>query len=224
MNYKNLVVAKYRKNAFIKKLPPKATILDVGCGNNSPTRVKGIRKDVYYVGIDISDYNNTKVDINSADEYITCDPENFAERISELGQRFDAVISSHNLEHCYQPQKVISSICSVLKPQGRLYLAFPSEESVNLPSREGTLNFYDDPTHCWLPLWDEVISILEHENMKIVFSKNRYRPFIPVVLGLILEPFSRFMKKLYFTSCTWALYGFESVIWAQKKETLKKGE
>ncbi len=212
---KSIKLAKYRKPEFIKSLPPKARVLDVGCGNNGPLRAKTIRKDIYYVGIDIADYNNTDKDIEIADEYIKCDPERFAQSISDLGDGFDAVISSHNIEHCNHPQETISAMCKILKPKGVLYLAFPSERSESFPSRKGTLNFYDDKSHIWLPVWEEIKEIFRSNNMEIVFETKSYRPIILRIIGGVLEPISKLTKRAYVG--TWALWGFESIIWARKK-------
>ena len=45
-------------------------MLDVGCGNNSPRIAKSIRPDIYYVGVDVGDYNQENGSIECADEYI----------------------------------------------------------------------------------------------------------------------------------------------------------
>jgi hypothetical protein len=44
------------KDSFIKILSPNSSVLDVGCGNNSPYRFKTQRPDIYYIGLDICDY------------------------------------------------------------------------------------------------------------------------------------------------------------------------
>ena len=218
MYLRNITTARFRKVAFIKSLPQGACVLDVGCGNNGPTRFKALRPDLYYVGIDVSDYNQTEKDYGAADEYIKCEPDSFAEQISELGQRFDAIVSSHNLEHCNNPQKTISAICKVLKVNGLLFLAFPSENTVRFPKRRGTLNFYDDPTHIWVPNWNEILKILDINGLEMLILKKNYRPIIHFVLGVVLEPVSIIMKRVF--PGTWALWGFESVIWAKKSKNV----
>src|SRR5947209_7245357 len=77
---------KYR---FIRELSAGAKVLDVGCGNNSPAVCKAIRPDVYYVGIDITDYNQTNSAHHFANEYILTDREHFARDIARLENRFD---------------------------------------------------------------------------------------------------------------------------------------
>ena len=125
------------KISFISQLRENCSILDIGCGNNSPYLVKSILPNCKYTGLDIGDYNQQKP--NLADSYVITTPENFASSISGLGQKFDAVISSHNLEHCNHRASTLLAMTSVLKPGGRLYLSFPSEKSTIFPSRHGTL-------------------------------------------------------------------------------------
>lgn len=207
---------KYKKRAFISKLPHSAKVLDVGCGNSSPTETKKLRKDIFYVGIDVCDYNIQNMDREVADEYVICEPELFSKTIKSYGPIFDAVISNHNIEHCNQPQDSLIAICNVLKKNGLLYLAFPTEKSFLFPSREGTLNFYDDNSHVWLPKWNEIMRILSDQNMDILYAKKRFRPPVQFIIGLLVEPLSRINGKVY--AGTWSLYGFESIIWAKKRE------
>lgn len=161
----------------------KARILDVGCGNGSPRRIKIVVPDCYYVGVDIVDYNNTDTTLTYADEYLLFEPECFTEGIEGLDNEFDAVLSSHNIEHCNHPEETLTAMCDRLKKGGRLYLAFPSEASVDFPSRKGTLNFYDDPTHKWLPKYDKVLQQLQANGMEILFACRQYRPPVFHILG-----------------------------------------
>lgn len=213
---KNHIRKKWGLRSFCQQFKGKhARILDVGCGNGSPQRVKTVAPDSYYVGIDVADYNNTSATLNYADEYLLFSPESFAEGIANLDEKFDAVLSSHNIEHCNKPKETISAMCGRLKKGGRLYLAFPCEASVGFPSRRGTLNFFDDPTHRWLPKFDEIMGWLQSNRMEIVFACKQYRPPLFCILGGVMEPFSRWKNVVIHG--TWAYWGFETVIWAEKK-------
>jgi len=202
--------------AFLKSLPPHAETLDVGCGNASPMKAKMLRPDIKYVGLDIGDYNQSRPE-QFADRYQVVEPARFAETIEEFEGRMDAVISSHNLEHCDEPERVLSAMLKALKPGGRLYISFPCEESVNFPRRAGTLNFNDDKTHHKVPVWSQVCTRIQSAKFRIEFSSKRYRPSLLTCLGLLLEPVCALSRRA--TMATWALYGFESVIWASRPQS-----
>ena len=91
---------RYAKAAFIDACGYSARVLDVGCGNNSPHVFKTLRPDLYYVGLDVSDYNQVSDPTQDADEYILVPADRFADKIFEMNGVFDAVVSSHNIEHC----------------------------------------------------------------------------------------------------------------------------
>ena len=133
---------RYGKQAFLLGYDGKrAKILDIGCGNGSPASTKELTRDCYYVGVDVGDYNQTSQSISMADEYHVFAPENFAEGIDGLPKDFDAVVSSHNLEHCNKPYETLRAMCRSLKRGAMLHLSFPNSDSVNFPHRDGTLNF-----------------------------------------------------------------------------------
>jgi 2-polyprenyl-3-methyl-5-hydroxy-6-metoxy-1,4-benzoquinol methylase len=202
--------------AFLKQLPSSSIILDVGCGNNSPRRIKSILPDSHYVGIDVVDYNQSTGSLDLADEYLVCEPDDFAQTIDSLGQRFEGVISSHNLEHCNDRDATLRAMAKNLKPSGLMFLSFPCAQSTSFPRRDGTLNYFDDETHQFEPpKMDEVISVLRSENMEIAYSAEQYRPFLLSLIGLLLEPLSAFRKHVY--PGTWAYHGFEAIIWAKKR-------
>jgi hypothetical protein len=61
------------------------------------------------------------------------------------------------------------------------------------------------------------MEILKENNMEIIISKRSYKPAINYLFGLLLEPLSKIMKKvLWSTYGTWAYWGFETIIWAKK--------
>lgn len=205
------------REAFLDSLPKGAHVLDVGCGSNSPYLVKMQRPDLYYVGLDVGDYNQTVDPTRFADEYILTPPEKFADAIAALGCRFDAVISSHNIEHCDDPDGVLTAMSRALRKSGRLYMSWPSEPSLHFPSRKGCLNFHDDPTHQHMPSFDAVVGTVEREGAVATFKSRTYKPPLPWLVGLLLEPISSVTKKkVAFMQATWAFYGFESVVFFSK--------
>lgn len=170
------------RQAFVRKIEKTGKVLDVGCGNNSPYLVKSIRPNVEYWGVDIDDYNNN-TGKKYADHYILSTPADFANTIENLPVEFDAIISNHNIEHCNDPIGTLNAFCKKLKMGGLLYFSFPSEDSINFPKREGTLNFYDDDTHIFLPRYEDMIEKLQNNGLEILFSRKKYRPFMLRILG-----------------------------------------
>jgi SAM-dependent methyltransferase len=200
------------KAAFLRTLPRNARLLDVGCGNDSPRRFKAERPDIWYIGLDIQDYNQSAPQF--ANEYVVVDAGAFASTIEQFDCQLDAVVSAHNLEHCSEPQDVLKAMLRALRPGGRIYLSFPCEKSTSFPRRRGTLNFFDDATHVAPPPWDSVLSTIEREGLSLDFAAKRYRSPIMWLIGLVVEPASA-VRSLVMPG-TWDLYGFESVIWASR--------
>lgn len=202
------------KQAFIRGIDFRGETLDVGCGNDSPYHTRLQRPDISYTGLDIADYGQATDAREYADRYILTTPERFAGEIAELPGQFDAIICAHNLEHCLDPDAVLQAMCGHVKKGGRLYLSFPCEASLHFPRRLGTLNFHDDPTHVTPPSYAAVIDTIRSAGLDIVFGRRHYRPPVPFMLGLLLEPLSFVSKRVMPLRSTWALYGFETVIWA----------
>jgi SAM-dependent methyltransferase len=221
MNIKDLIIKKIRPNGkidFVSSLSSEALILDVGCGNNSPYRVKKILPQSVYTGIDVGDYNQTKH--NNADRYIIASPESFSFEISKFSNEFDAVISSHNLEHCDHRDETLEAMLGALKVGGKLFLSFPCEQSVLFPKRGGTLNYFDDSTHKLTPPeFDSILLTLKKFEFDVVYSNKNYKPTLLWLIGLILEPVSRIKNRNLLG--TWEYYGFESIIIAKKTQTSK---
>jgi SAM-dependent methyltransferase len=207
-------VRSHSRRYFLEELIDGAEVFDIGCGNDSPFRFKSVRPDIRYVGLDVKDYNQRHDPTEFADEYLAVPAEGFLRAIEERPNQFDAVVSSHNLEHCEDPDGVVKAMARALRPGGRIYLSFPAAATVNMPSREGTLNFWDDDTHVRPPDYGRVLGLLAAEGIGIDFAAERYRPPSRVILGLITEPVSWASKRVLWW--TWALYGFETIIWGTK--------
>lgn len=203
------------KIAFIVTIAKNGRLLDVGCGNDSPQTTKRIRPDLSYTGLDVDNYEQSGSATEYADCYLIVPPENFAAEIEKRPDSFDAVISNHNLEHCLEPERVLVSMLRSVRKNGLVYFAFPCAESIHFPRRTGTLNFYDDATHVYVPDYEKVVRLFREYNFEILFARRRYRPWRRFLIGIACEPMSALQKKVM--RGTWELYGFESVLWARKK-------
>lgn len=204
----------YSKAEFFRSLPENPRVLDVGCGNDSPAYYKRMRPDCYYVGLDIGDYKQSVDPGKIANEYILTSPEGFAATIESLPSVFDAVVSTHNIEHCNEPERTLDAMLHALRPGGRLLLIFPSEASVRFPRRRQTLNFHDDPTHVWMPRFDDICKRVRDAGFRLDVTVRRNRPLRNALRGLLMEPLNAWRRLASLD--TWALYGFESIIWATR--------
>lgn len=194
---------------FLMRQREDAAVLDVGCGNNSPYVVKSVLPRSVYTGVDIGDYNQTKP--NKADHYILTTPEAFASRIAEFDECFDAVVSSHNLEHCNDRQATFRAMLKATRVGGHMYVSFPSQRSVSFPSRDGTLNYFDDPTHRDAPPDVESLLVIARDHgFEPVFVTSGNRPWLARLVGTLLEPVSKLRRKVM--RGTWELYGFEVIM------------
>ncbi len=204
------------KWAFLRRFGKNPSILDVGCGNKSPEKTKIQLPNSYYCGVDISEADSETT--NFADRYVRCESESFDKCIASLGEDFDVVISSHNLEHCDDRWSTLASMVGRVKSGGSIYLAFPTEISVNFPSREsGCLNYYDNEEHIDSPPdFSRIIDFLKENDFEITFSCRQYRPAIPWAIGLIADRFHRYFNRVGIF--TWEFFGFESIIWAKKNQ------
>ena len=169
------LVKRRTKLSFIRRLAKNTRLLDVGCGNDSPFRIKLQRPDVFMSGLILIIKTKREMFIAGLTSISWPHPRNFPGKIESFSNTFDAVLCAHNPEHCDDPDAVLNAILKSLKKGGRLYLSFPSEKSLSLPKR-APLNFYDDPTHKAPPNFDKTINAIRAAGLEIDFAKKQYRP------------------------------------------------
>ena len=162
------------RTAFLKNLPQDAVVADIGAGDGSlsvfrkwplPGR-KDLRLFAYpiekgrlfdeFEGFEISDWNVA--------------PPRFDDR------QFDGVVCAHFIEHIADPTSFARWAAPRVKPGGRIYLEWPSPNSLDLPSRKELeaagvpliiSRFDDDGTHRDLPDRDAMVEALRIAGFRI---------------------------------------------------------
>ncbi len=128
---------------------------------------------------------------------------------------FDAILMTHIIEHLHNGDKVIEALLKKLKPGGYIYIEYPSARSVNFPSKQGTLNFYDDPTHVRIFTLNELELLLEEKGCRIVKAAIR-RDIRNIFLMPVKMIHNRIKYGYVMASVYWDWYGFAEFVWAQK--------
>ena len=193
----------------------KIFILDAGAGSHSATITKRWLPECHYTGVDISkNYGNDEDDFKAMDEFIEMDLTQLAfDRISE--NKYDMIVMSHVIEHLLNGDKVVEGLLSKLKKGGIIYLEFPSERSVNFPSKRETLNFYDDPTHCRIYTVNELSAVLKKNHLNILSAGTR-RQWINIFLMPFKMVFQSITKGYVRGGVYWDYYGFAEYVCARK--------
>jgi SAM-dependent methyltransferase len=205
------------KLTFVKKhFGNKAfKLLDVGTGNHSASEVHYYLPKCQYHGVDITrNYNNSEKDFSLMRRFWKKDltqlefydiPDNF----------FDAILMAHIVEHLHNGDLVIKALIPKLKKGGVIYIEYPSAKSLSFPSRRGTLNFRDDPTHVRIYSVSEISGILSQNCCSVLKSGTWQR-----WLNILLMPFKMVHNKIkykYVTGSTyWDWYGFAEFVFAKK--------
>jgi 2-polyprenyl-3-methyl-5-hydroxy-6-metoxy-1,4-benzoquinol methylase len=200
-----------------KKLKDKPiSILDIGCGNNSPAIAKQWFPKCTYSGVDKAIfYNDSELDLSQVDHYYEIDLEK--ETLDAIPDNaFDLIIMTHVIEHLFNGDKVMEALVKKLKPDGYFYIECPTFRSVHLPSMEGTLNFFDDPTHVRLYSSIELYNLFLRQNCKIIKGGTR-RNWLYIFLTppRMLWDFIRYRHVK--ASVVWDIMGFVEFILVQKK-------
>jgi SAM-dependent methyltransferase len=198
----------------------KFKMLDIGCGNHSPSITKHWFPKCEYYGLDNNKYySNDENDLKQIKEFYDIDllsldfskvPDNY----------FDVIMLAHVIEHLSNGDLVIEDLIKKVKPGGYIYIEYPAKKSTRFPSKIGSLNFYDDPTHCRLYDISEISNILKKKKTEILKSGTR-REFFRIILFPLIAIRCK-IKLGYVPGITyWDIYGFAEYVFARKLDSLE---
>ncbi|HEX3968247.1 MAG TPA: methyltransferase domain-containing protein [Edaphobacter sp.] len=193
-------------------------ILDIGCGNNSPSTTKHWFPGCHYSGADIAQYNNNEQDLAAIDDFYPLGLDGSGYSVIP-DKSYDFIILHHVIEHMETPAPILATICSKLKPGGYIWIAFPSLRSLSLPSAEGSLQFCDDPTHVHVPEVREISNILLANDVKVL-NAGRSKDFVRTLIGAAILPLA-FLRRLFTGRMSakglWYVLGFEDHVFGQRR-------
>ncbi len=192
-------------------------LLDVGCGNHSPSKTKSIFPNCEYYGLDLDKtYNNDAKDFEVTQKFYELDltklnysiiPDNF----------FDFIRMAHVIEHLYNGDEVLKTLLPKLKKGGFFYIEYPGKKSLQLPSMHGTLNFHDDPTHVRVYSVEELQKIFEDRGCKVLRSGTRRNPWN--ILAMPARAVGSLIKgKKMEANIFWDITGFAEYLFVQKNK------
>ena len=195
-------------------------ILDIGCGNNSPSVTKRWFPSCHYTGADIQRYNLSGKDDAAMDAFYLLGADGTGyDAIPDAD--FDLVILNHVLEHMKEPGPILAALCTKLKPGGYIWIAFPSLRSLSLPpSEDETLQFCDDPTHAYVPDTREVANILLANGVKVLHagpSKEGLLTTIADAFRLVKRLLRKMVTGRFSGRGMWYVLGFEDHVLGQRR-------
>lgn len=190
-----------------KMISPTGSVLDVGChgfGQQQLTRMLNLN-EIKHFGVDYNEYPET--------------PSNFVFRKADLDHEpipfdddsFDLVVATHVIEHLNHSVQLFGECVRVCKPGGFIFVAAPSERSLNLPGMPFahdsffSLSFFDDPTHIGRPWSPQSLHRLA-----------RYYHCVPLATGYQTFPFLRRLAGIPLMAWAWLRrngYALERNVW-----------
>lgn len=147
-------------------------LLDVGSANRSPSKAAWLFPRIEYHGLDLSQEGYGPEDRQAMKKFFQIDLCTLHYEAIE-DQAYDYINMSHIIEHLPNGEEVLAHLAPKLKSGGYLYIEYPGEKSTRLPSRPGTLNFHDDPTHQRVYSVGLISRTLEEQGFEILDSGTR---------------------------------------------------
>ncbi len=187
--------------------------LDIGAGNHSASIAKHWFPGCHYTGVDRErGYNNSPEDFAAMDEFFELDLEQLD--YSVLADRgYDAILMAHVVEHLQNGDDVVRLLAEKLAPGGIFCLEFPGRRSPHLPSRKGTLNFYDDDTHVRVYPHEEIAGVLRSAGLEILRQGTR-RDWLHLLLTPLHAVKAKQVHGYVPGGVFWDLFGFAEEVFA----------
>lgn len=197
-------------SAVSSKDAPRVRVLDVGCGNHSPSTTKLWWPRCEYSGLDRNFDGYGPDDLSALDHSYRIDCS--SELLYALPDScFDVIIASHVLEHLPNGLAVLNQLAAKLAPGGYIYVESPSTRSLGLPSMRGCLNFSDDATHVRVYGLREIANVLLESHLRIVRAGARRDPVRILSLPPLLA-WKLLRQSPWEGSDFWDLTGFANYV------------
>jgi len=192
------------------------TLLDIGAGNHSATRITKRFPNCTYHGLDLDrQYNNSASDFTAMKAFYQVDLTQLDYSVVP-DDHFDGIWMTHVIEHLHNGDKVLPLLLKKLKKGGYFFIEYPGEKSTRLPSMHGTLNFKDDPTHVRLYSVPELAAIFNANGCTVLKSGTRRNWFY--ILGMPIRMVMMLIKKGRLEgNIFWDLLGFAEYLWVKKQ-------
>lgn len=165
------------RTAFLKMLPRRSRVLDLGAGDGSLSALlrwpEPDRSD-----LECHAYGLEKGELFDAFATWELGDWNVA-RPDFAGMHFDAVLCSHFIEHIAEPHTLAAWLGERVSANGRVYIEWPSDNALRQPRQPDAkaagvnlmiTHFHDDATHRGLPSKAAVVQGLEAAGFEIESS------------------------------------------------------
>lgn len=191
-------------------------MLDIGCGNHAATLTRRWFPRCRYFGVDNRrDYENNEADFRNMARFfeldLTC-----LEYGAIPDEAFDVLMMSHVIEHLPNGDDVLARLLPKVRKGGVAYIEFPSRRSTRLPSKRGTLNFYDDETHRRVYSVPEVEQVFLDGGWTVLRSGAR-RDWVRIATTPVAMVKSKIDLGYVAGSVFWDLLGFADYVLAEKR-------
>jgi len=189
--------------------------LDIGAGNHSASKTKKWYPQCEYHGVDLDKhYNNDESDFKCMHAFYELNLESLnLDLIPD--NYFDFIMLAHVIEHLKNGDLVVEQLLKKLRKGGYIYIEFPGFRSTQLPHMDGTLNFYDDPTHVRIYTVRELMNLMLRSNMEVI--KGGTRRHWPTMLQMPFKiPHNLIVYKKVLASIFWDYFGFAEYVLAKR--------
>jgi SAM-dependent methyltransferase len=137
-------------------------ILDVGCGSGSSLlRLKD--RGYALFGVELDPEAAAQAQAHGITVF-----QGTAERANFPDAHFQQVTMNHCLEHFHDPGSVLANIRRMTKPEGSIYLAFPTAEGLHFRIFHGDWHHLDVPRHLQFFTHESFRRLVEARGLRIV--------------------------------------------------------